>query len=286
MIVKYTQEQTFKKEIGGAYQFINLISHFDPPHIHDYYEIFFVTKGQVKHTVNSEVDILPTGSLVFMRPEDCHFLEPFESEECEMINLCFSEDVLYKIIGFYDDELDFDKILNPRIPRTVQLAKAEQAVLYQKFDALNVLNLTDETTFKVNLLYLLNEVIMTSYFSEFINSAKSKSGIPGWLSALCLEMKKPANFIAGTKRMEELCFLSKEHISRSFAKYLNTSPTKYVTDLRMRYAANLLNNSNISIIDIAFNCGYNNLSHFYHLFKQHYGVSPSAFRSKNIWHRK
>ena len=107
-----------------------------------------------------------------MRPDDCHFVEPFETDECEMINLCFSEEILNKIIDFYDRKLDFDKILNSVIPVSVQLTKAEHTMLYQKFDALNVLNLTDETTFKINLLYLLNELIISSYFVEFINSTK------------------------------------------------------------------------------------------------------------------
>ena len=281
MIVKYTQEETFKKEIGGTYQFIDLINHSDPLHTHDYYEIFFVTKGQIKHVINKKIEILPTGSICFIRPDDEHFIEPFNSSECEMINLCFSAETLNKTMSFFDNELDFSKILNHPEPMVIKISKTERTLLYQKLDNLNVLNHTDEKTFKINFLYLLNDLIITKFFNDHLGASKPKSNVPEWLNNLCIEMKKPANFIAGTKRMEEISFLSKEHISRSFAKYLNTSPTKYVTDLRMKYAANLLKNSNISIMDISFACGYNNLSHFYHLFKKHYGISPSVFRDKN-----
>lgn len=283
MLIKYTQEQTFKKEVGGVYQFINLLLHTSPLHIHDYFEVFFVLKGKVRHVINSEEHILPAGSLVFIRPEDCHLVVPFDTNECEIINLCFSEEILNKILNFYDNKLDIDKILNSKIPVTIHLAKSEQVILHQKFDTLNVLNPTDANTYHMKLLYLLNDLIVSSFFGNFFSIQKTKQSLPAWLSDLCLEMKKPANFIAGTKRMEELCFLSKEHICRSFAKYLNTSPSKYITDLRMHYAANLLNNSNISIMEISFSCGYSSLSHFYHLFKKYYGVSPSTFREQNTF---
>ena len=46
----------------------------------------------------------------------------------------------------------------------------------------------------------------------------------------------------------------------------------------MQYAATALGSSDRSISDIALDCGIENMSHFYKLFRAHYGVTPRAYR--------
>ncbi|SHH72406.1 helix-turn-helix domain-containing protein, partial [Clostridium grantii] len=47
------------------------------------------------------------------------------------------------------------------------------------------------------------------------------------------------------------------------------------------YAKNLLTNTNMSILDISMESGFENLSHFYHLFKKNFQVTPAKFRKIN-----
>ena len=41
-------------------------------HTHDFYEIFYITNGNIKHSLNSETDELSMGDVVFLRPGDIH----------------------------------------------------------------------------------------------------------------------------------------------------------------------------------------------------------------------
>lgn len=93
-------------------------------------------------------------------------------------------------------------------------------------------------------------------------------------------MEKKENFTEGLARMQELAGKSHEHICREFKKRLNITPTEFINSLRLNYAKNLLMNSDESIIDIAMEAGFGNLSHFYHLFRKQYNISPSDFRKK------
>ena len=61
-------------------------------------------------------------------------------------------------------------------------------------------------------------------------------------------------------------------------EHLHTTPTQYITGLRMVYASNLLVNSDSDILSISLKVGYTSLSHFIATFKKKFQVSPSRYR--------
>lgn len=66
------------------------------------------------------------------------------------------------------------------------------------------------------------------------------------------------------------CRFIKQHTSKSFIDFL--------TDIRLGTAARALVDSSLSIAEIGYNCGFNNLSNFNRIFKKKKGTTPSEFR--------
>jgi AraC family cel operon transcriptional repressor len=52
-----------------------------------------------------------------------------------------------------------------------------------------------------------------------------------------------------------------------------------MNEIRLTYAANLPVHSDIKIIGIASEAGFQSLSHFHHIFKREFGLTPHKFRS-------
>jgi AraC-like DNA-binding protein/mannose-6-phosphate isomerase-like protein (cupin superfamily) len=73
--------------------------------------------------------------------------------------------------------------------------------------------------------------------------------------------------------------LSRRRFTQLFREIVGESWQKRVTGLRMKYAADLLQRTSLSIRSIAFECGYRDLSHFYRVFKQMHGMSPGQYRA-------
>ena len=76
---------------------------------------------------------------------------------------------------------------------------------------------------------------------------------------------------------------SKSHMSRSaftryFKKYTKQSFSNYVTNARLKLAADLLLKEQLSVTEVAFRSGYRNLGHFYGQFQKYYGITPSQYR--------
>ncbi len=67
---------------------------------------------------------------------------------------------------------------------------------------------------------------------------------------------------------------------RFFKKSTGKTFTKLVNEYRVVHATKLLSESQSSITDICFECGFNNFSHFNKLFKEFTGKSASKYRNE------
>jgi AraC-like DNA-binding protein len=74
------------------------------------------------------------------------------------------------------------------------------------------------------------------------------------------------------------CGLSRSHFHALFKQETGRTFVEYLLSLRCAKAAELLMTTDSTILDIALASGFNNLSHFYHVFKRFKGVSPRKFR--------
>ena len=67
---------------------------------------------------------------------------------------------------------------------------------------------------------------------------------------------------------------------RYFKKSTGRTFTRFVNEFRIVQARRLISETNDSIADISFGCGFNNFSHFNKLFKEYAGKSASEYRKE------
>lgn len=75
---------------------------------------------------------------------------------------------------------------------------------------------------------------------------------------------------------------SKDHLIRIFKKQYGTTPYRYLTELRIHHAQQLLLSTNRSITQIAAECGYPDTSVFYRAFLSSQGCNPRDFRTRSL----
>jgi len=67
---------------------------------------------------------------------------------------------------------------------------------------------------------------------------------------------------------------------KEFTEYYRTSPGKWLTEKRLGHAKALLERGGQSVGEVAFNSGFENLSHFSRIFKEKYGMPPLQYQNR------
>ncbi len=75
--------------------------------------------------------------------------------------------------------------------------------------------------------------------------------------------------------------VNKSYLSTLFRKETGKNVTEYINDVRLDRAAEELRNTNTSVTDIAFRCGFESQSYFTKLFRQKYDMTPSRYRKQS-----
>ena len=76
------------------------------------------------------------------------------------------------------------------------------------------------------------------------------------------------------------CGLSRTYFSSLFSFFNGLTPWEYITLRRIERSCTLLKDTDLSVLEVAGQCGYVNLSNFNRMFIRTIGMSPSAFRRK------
>ena len=72
--------------------------------------------------------------------------------------------------------------------------------------------------------------------------------------------------------------ISVRHLNRIFRSYFQTTPITFLLRLRLERACMLLKRTQLSIMEISYECGFNDSTYFTRQFTKVYGISPKAYR--------
>jgi len=117
----------------------------------------------------------------------------------------------------------------------------------------------------------------THYITEYINLG-SDDGFSLAFSAKQI-LDKNKRKMTNLQMAEKLNYNS-EYINRVFKKHYGYSISEYNRLICIREAASMLCHSNQNIHGICKLLGFSNRTHFYNLFKNEYGYTPSDYRKK------
>lgn len=277
-VLIYGKEHTFLEKDTGLLFRNSKIHQTAALHTHTFYEIFVVAEGTALHMVNNAMQALTKGDLVFIRPEDTHTYEFHYSEDFRIINIGFSKIIFRSIRAFLDNFNGFQHLTSNELPLCVHLDDQAFSNVCQEF--LNIGEYMKSSNPVFTNFYAKNclSTIFVNYFFNYSGIHSSLESVPDWFSHMLEEMQKIENLQAGFSRMQELSPCSKNHLCRLFKKTMSVTPTQYINERRLEYAIYLLTQTNDDPLTISSMCGFNNLSHFYHLFKETYHISPIQFR--------
>ena len=242
---------------------------------HNY--IAYVMEGRkVWHTAHGSYD-LRKGSCVFVRKGACIVEQFFDSVFCI-------------VLFFVPDEFICDVLKSKSAPLSRKDKKFESVMPVARNESLDAFfytmmayfgNIKDPDSSLVELKF--RELILT--IADNPNNAEMQSFFGSLLNqpqAVSLQRVMNDNFCFNLK-LEEYAQLSNRSLSafkRDFQKHFETTPGKWLLEKRLNHAMNLLSNSNKTVSEAAFESGFESPSHFSRVFRQHFGIAPTAVKQQ------
>jgi AraC family cel operon transcriptional repressor len=241
-------------------------------HCHDFAEICWVESGEGSHLLNGDRYPLRAGDIFFILPDDCHSLGVEASQTMGIVNLAFPPTVVdeMRYRYFVHEERWFwgsrsragSERLSPE-----QVARTGQAV--------DILALANRERFPLDwfLLTLFHE--LGARHAEALPST-----IPEWLRDACQKIRQPEHFRDGMPAFFRLAGKSPEHVARTMRAHTGMTPTDFLNRARLDHAALQLRTGQSPVTQVAYDSGFENLSHFFHLFRRRFGMSPGVYRQR------
>ncbi|MDP5086855.1 MAG: AraC family transcriptional regulator [Yoonia sp.] len=236
-------------------------------HDHDFFELFWVQNGKVRHHLPDSAETLSEGDVVFLRPGQAHALQG-RGEHALVVSLCIHPTTIKALAKRHptvDGHLFWSKEGPVRIQRDIrQLAALNHAaVLLER-------SLCDTLAAEAFLLPLCAD----------LTAEAMPNDLPLWLTQACKAAKDPDVFRDGSAGLVALTGKAHPHVSRMMRKYLGQTPSDYINSIRMTHAARALTTDSAPISEIATDCGIPNMSHFHKLFRAAYDLTPLQYRQK------
>jgi len=82
------------------------------------------------------------------------------------------------------------------------------------------------------------------------------------------------------ERLAKLSKLSKSHFTKLFTEEMKVSPMVYLKTIRLQNAKKMLRAKELSITQVARQCGFNSVSYFTKLFKEYFNETPKEFMQR------
>lgn len=123
--------------------------------------------------------------------------------------------------------------------------------------------------------------ILLSIFSQIARNANgiSENSVNNRrIYAICKEMNKISGENAKISDYAKIAGLSTGRFIHVFTKSIGVSPKRYIIDIKVTRARELLENTDLSICQISEILGYSDSNYFSRIFKKHTGHSPTFYR--------
>jgi AraC-like DNA-binding protein len=256
-------------------------SGFDfPLHTHEEIELNFIMHARgARRIVGDHIGEIDELELVLVGSNLPHVwqMHKCESSEIKEVTIQFHKDLLDEKF-LKRNQLSFISNMLERAAQGISFSKQTITQLAPRLLALNQKHGFDSVLELLSVLHDLSISRNTQLLSNasFINANLSHHSrrIRAALDYMKLNFHKPIKLeeVARLANMTEVSF------SRFFKTRTGITFIDSLLELRLGNASRLLIDTNQSISEIAYSCGFNNLSNFNRIFKKKKACTPQEFR--------
>ncbi|MGM5469241.1 AraC family transcriptional regulator [Flavobacteriaceae bacterium LMO-SS05] len=249
-------------------------------HFHPEIELVYVNQGQGKRHIGNHLSYFNNSQLILLGSNLPHngFTDSLTNNGSETLiqfKPDFLGDTFFDIPEMHNIVQLFERgkkgILFKSEAKKVVGSKMESLINYDGFDRI------------IKLLEILNDLALSEDYSLLNADGYAFETKPQDSAKIVIIYKHINSNFRNHISLDEIAdkvSMTVPAFCRYFKKATGKTFTKLVNEYRVVHATKLLSESQMTITDICFECGFNNFSHFNKLFNEFTGKSASTYRNK------
>ncbi len=253
-----------------------------PLHQHREFELNFIEGGAgVTRVVGDSVETIGDYELVLLGSENLEHV--WEQGECRSrtireITIQFSPDIF---TGSFLSKNQFDSIQK-------MLDAARRGLSFPLHAIMKVYSLIDTISAEKRGFYQVIKILTILYELSVCDGARTLSNssfVKVRQNADSRRVARVEEYINDhyaeeirLRQVASIAGMTPTAFSRFFKVRTGRTLSDYIIDMRLGKAARMLVDSTMSVAEISYECGFNNLSNFNRIFKKKKGVTPKTFR--------
>lgn len=262
--------------------FSRVKSAFDfPLHYHDEFELNFIQHAKgARRVVGDHMEEIGDLELVLIGPNLQHawFTHKCHSGEIKEITVQFHKD-LFDEKFLRRNQLSFIRALFEKSLRGILFSPETTQQLAPRIIDLNQKHGFDSVLELISILHDLStsrniRILSDSSFNDHGQLTYNSRRIEKTFEYMNQNFDRPVALgeVARLANMSEVSF------SRFFKQRTGNTFIDSLTEIRLGHASRMLIDTTQSIAEVAYNCGFNNISNFNRIFKKKKNCTPKEFR--------
>lgn len=255
-----------------------------PMHWHGEFELIHILKGRGEFICGSKKQEAGEDEFLLIPPNMLHAAYLCREQELIYDALVFSPTMLGAGGGDRCTNECIRPILNGRLGSHVHICNRTANYGEIRVSAERIFSCVQENSARMDLL-MKSELMRFIWFLEEsgdIVFEKKRESTDGQIVRPAIEyMAQRYREDITVEQLADLVHLSKSHFMRCFRQAVGIGAIEHLSQLRIHAACEALSDSTEQIADIAFACGYSNLSNFNRQFLKKVGCSPREYRKRN-----
>lgn len=248
-------------------------------HYHPEYELTYIVKGSGYRIVGNSYEQYSDGDLVLLGSNLPHTWtsKPDNTFASEAIVIQFSSEFITPFLVLH--ESNQIKQLLEHSDRGLRIAVDE--MLVSNIMELPKIQGMDRV---LKLIWILEEITkrQCDYIAPntFHNVVSKKNEFR--INKACTFLQNNFNQKISLKQVADLIYLTESNFCKFFKKATGKTYSDYLNELRINEACRMLVQTEQTINEISYACGFETLSYFNRVFLFKKAITPSTFRKQNI----
>jgi AraC-like DNA-binding protein len=249
-------------------------------HYHPELEIVYVNGGSGRRQIANHVSYYRNGDLIFIGSNlpHCGLTEKLTNNKRETV-IQMSPDLLNK--AFFDiPEMSFMNGLLERAKRGLVFHGESKRSIGQLIEDMNDMNYFDRIVAMLNVFKAMDEAENYTLLNVEDFSMETSTKESEKINIIFNYVKENYTKSISLEDIAEVASMTVPAFCRYFKKMTRKTFTEFVNEYRIAHAAKLLHEKQMSISEVCYDSGFNNISHFNKLFKAFFGKTPSVYREE------